>query len=268
MFKALATAVVAAGTMFVATAPAQAVITPFAQYQAIGNGANLRWQNNGTNGSNGTGGSLYTTATASSTVPGSRLVSFSFLQPALAPFVTNVNALFTLSASVTATPAQLLAGFLIQPGIAGTFSFVTTAPIAVNNTVYAAGSNLLSATFSQAAIVGQRSGTSGSISASSTNPANTISYTSDFLSFDPAASLDFSLSLTSITSVLQATPTNGIPTRALRTFRALSTGSFSSEPAPIVTAVPEPAVWGLMIVGFGLVGLQSRRRVRSVSTAA
>ncbi len=32
-----------------------------------------------------------------------------------------------------------------------------------------------------------------------------------------------------------------------------------------VTAVPEPAVWGLMLVGFGLVGVASRRRSAAVS---
>lgn len=266
--KMLTAAALAAGTMFVAAAPAQAVITTFAQYQAIGNGANIRWANNGTNGSNGTGGSIFTTSTAAAIVPGSRLVSFSFLQASIAPFVTNVNALFTLNASVSATPAMLLSGFLIQPGIAGSFSFLTTAPITINNTLYATGSNLLSATFSQAAIVGQRAGSSGSFSASSSDPADTIVYTSDFLAFDPASSLDFSLSLTSITSVLQAVPTNGAPNRALRSFRALSTGSFSSDPAPIVTAIPEPAVWGLMIVGFGMVGLQTRRRARNATVTA
>jgi hypothetical protein len=31
-----------------------------------------------------------------------------------------------------------------------------------------------------------------------------------------------------------------------------------------VTAVPEPAVWGLMIVGFGMVGVASRRRATVV----
>ncbi|TRW17904.1 PEPxxWA-CTERM sorting domain-containing protein [Glacieibacterium frigidum] len=267
--KTLTAAALAAGTMFVAATPAQAVITTFAQYQALpGQTANIYWKNNAADNSTGTGGSIYTTATNSSTVAGSRLVSFSFLQPSLAAFVTNVNASFTLNASVAATPALLAGGFLIQPGIAGSFSFLTTAPITVGNTFYATGSNLLSATFSQGAIVGQRNGTSGSFSATSEDPADTIVYTSDFLTFDPTSSLDFSLSLTSITGVLQAVPTNTTPTRALRSFRALSTGSFSSDPAPIVTAIPEPAVWGLMIVGFGMVGLQTRRRARNATVAA
>lgn len=32
-----------------------------------------------------------------------------------------------------------------------------------------------------------------------------------------------------------------------------------------VTAVPEPATWGLMLVGFGLVGFASRRRTTTVT---
>ena len=267
--KSIVAATLAAGTLLAAVAPAQAVITTFANYSALaGSTANIYWKNNGTTASNGTGGSIYTIATNSAATPGTRNVSFSFLQPSIAPFVTNAIAAFTLNASVINTPADLLNGFLIQPGIAGSFSFRSTTAITIGATTYAVGSNLLSATFSQAAVFGQRRGTSGSFSASSEDPLDTISYTSDFLSFDPSSSLDFALSLTSISSVLQAIPTTGTPTRALRSFRALSTGSFASDPAPIVTALPEPAVWGLMIVGFGMVGLQTRRRLRNATVAA
>ena len=266
--KSISAAIFAAVSLFAVAAPAHAAITPFGDYsQLAGNKANVYFKNDGTNGSNGTGGSLYTIATNNSTTPGTRNVSFSFLQPAIAPFVTNAIAAFTLNASVAATPAQTSGSFLIQPGIAGSFSFVTTSAITIGATTYAIGSNLLSATFSQAAIFGQRLGTSGSFSASSTDPLDTISYTSDFLTFDPASSLDFSMSLTSITSVLQAAGPSSGPNRALRSFRALSTGSFSSDPEPM-SMVPEPATWGLMIVGFGMVGLQSRRRARNAAIAA
>ncbi len=266
MRKTVTAAMLALGAIAVAT-PASAVITTFAQYQAIGTKGQTYWKNNGTNGSNGTGGSIYTTNTPTSTTPGSRLVSFSLLQPSIAPFVTNVNATYTLLASVAATPAQLLSGFLIQPGISGSFSFLSNAPITIGSTTYATGSNLLSGTFTQAAIFGARNGTSGSFSASTTS-GSSITYTSDFLSFAPTVDRDFSISLTSITGVLQAVPTGGTPNRALRTFRAFGSGSFSSDPAPVVTAVPEPAVWGLMIVGFGMVGFQARRRGRNAAVAA
>ena len=264
MIKTVTAAAIALGAI-AAAAPASAVVTTFAQFQAIGTKGQTYWKND-LSGSLGTGGSIYTTNTPTSTTPGSRLVSFSLVQPSIAPYVTNVNATYTLLASVTNTPAQLSSGFLIQPGIAGSFSFKSNTAITIGSTTYAAGSNLLSGTFTQAAIFGPRLGTAGSFSSSTTSGA-TITYTSDFLSFAPSVDRDFSISLTSIASALQAVPTNGNPTRALRTFRAFSTGSFSSDPAPIVTAVPEPAVWGLMIVGFGMVGLQTRRR-NNASVAA
>ena len=244
-----------------AAVPASAVITPFANYQAIGTGANLYWKNTGgrNDGSTGTDGSLYTIAANNSRVPGSTLVNFSFLQPSIAPYVTNVTANFTLNASVVNSPATLTGGFLLEQGISGNFSFVTTSAITINSHVFAAGSNLLSGVFTPAAIFGQRGGTSGSFSAS-TLGGSTITYTSDFLSFTPTISRDFAISMVSIVGVLQTVPTNANPYRALRTFRASTTGSFSSDPAPQVTAVPEPAVWGLMIAGFGLTGVQLRRR--------
>ncbi|QXQ08504.1 PEPxxWA-CTERM sorting domain-containing protein [Sphingosinicellaceae bacterium] len=239
----------------------------FAQYQAIGTVSNIRWTNSGANGVNGTGGHLFTVANANATsVVATRNVSFSFLQPSISPFVTNVVAGFTLDATTpSGSIATLNSGFLIQPGISGSFSFVTTAPITIGATTYAIGSNLLHGVFTNSAVFGSRNGSSGGFSGSS-SATTSIVYTSDFLTFDPASTLDFSLSLTSILSVVQATPTNGDPLHALRSFRALSTGSFSSDPAP-TAAVPEPAVWGMMIVGFGIVGVQSRRRTRRAVAA-
>ena len=249
-----------AATTLASATPSAAVISTFAQFEAIGTRGQTYWKNNGTTSSNGTGGTIYTTNTPTSTTPGSRLVRFSFLQPSIAPYVTSLTASYTLFASVAATPAQLLAGFLIQPGISGSFSFVTTAPLTIGATFYATGSNLLSGTFTQAAIFGPANGTAGSFS-SSTSSGATITYTSDFLNFSPTVERDFAISFTSISSPLARASAS----KALRTFRAFSTGSFSSDPAPLVTAVPEPHVWGLMIVGFGMVGVQVRRRQRRVT---
>lgn len=262
MLKLFTAVTLVAGTVLATATPAAAESYTFAQYQTLAGGSNLYWKNSGSNGASGTSADFYTIADASKKVPGSRDVSFSFLQPSISPYVTNVTAAFTLSATVTATPAMLAGSTLIQENITGSFSFVTTTAMTVGSNFFAAGSNLLSGTFSSATVSGARLGSSGSFSGSSISPAATIVYTSDFLSFDPSSSYDFSLSLTSITSALQAIPTSGAPNRALRTFRATSTGSFSADPAPVVTAVPEPAVWGLMILGFSMVGMQTRRRSR------
>jgi hypothetical protein len=233
--------------------PSQAVITTFASYTAIGTGANVYWKNN--NGTaNGTGGSIYTIANSNATTPGTAKISFSFLQGALSP-VTNVVADFTLLASVTNSPALTAGGFKIEQNIAGSFSILSTTAISIGSTTFAAGANLLSGTFTLGTIFGATNGTSGSFSSATTSGA-TITYTSDFLDFLPTLDRDFALSLTSITPGL-----NSSTNRALRTFKALSTGSFSTDPAPTpIVAVPEAATWAMFIGGFGLMGASLRRR--------
>lgn len=267
ILKTVTAAAVALGTLTVAATPASAVVTTFAQFESIGTRGQTYWQNSGANGASGLNGSLYTTSTPTSKTPGTRQVKFSFLQPSIAPYVTDVVANYTLFATMTNTAAMVAGNQIIQSNINGSFSFLTAAPITIGLTTFATGSNLLTGSFTNASIVGQRLGTSGSFGGSGTQGL-TYTYSSDFLSFDPGSSLDFQINLTAIQSALQAIPSGGDPTRALRTFRAFSTGSFSSDPAPIVTAVPEPAVWGLMIVGFGMVGLQTRRRDRNARVVA
>lgn len=265
--KILAAAAVT-GAMLVAAAPASAASVTFATYSPIGTSANLYWKNDGDKGVQGTGGSLYTISSASSKVAGSSLVKFSFLQASLVPYISNIDATFTLFATApSGNPATLIGNIIVQPEITGSFSFLTTSAITVGTHTFAAGSNLLSATFDGANILGQRVGTSGS-AGGSTSGGTPIVYTSDFLDFSSTIDQDFQLSLTSIFSALQAVPTSGTPTKALRTFRATSSGNFSSDPAPIVTAVPEPAVWGLMILGFGMVGMQTRRRAHNAKVVA
>ena len=41
----------------------------------------------------------------------------------------------------------------------------------------------------------------------------------------------------------------------------------TAEALPVVPGIPEPATWGLMIVGFGMVGAATRRRARTSVTA-
>lgn len=267
VLKSLAALALTVGTIVVATAPCEAAAITFAQYSAMGTTSNIRWTNNGSTNSNGTGGHFYSVAgNATTSVAATTDVSFSFLQPAMSPYVTNVVAAFKLDATApSGNPAFLGGSFLIQPGISGNFSFLTTTAITIGSVTHAAGSNLLSGTFTNAAIAGNRSGSSGGLSASS-SPTTLITYSSDFLTFDNSAVFDFSLSLTSILSVVEAAPIGGSPAYAMRSFRGLSGGGFSSDPAP-TAEVPEPAVWGMMIVGFGMVGVQSRRRVRRATLA-
>jgi hypothetical protein len=243
-----------AGAALFAAVPANATITTFADYKTIGAGANIYWKNN-SGSTAGTGGSIYTIGSAGATTAGSRNVAFSFLQSELAPYVTNVTGKFTLLASVTNSPVLTLGGIKIQQNIAGSFSILSTSVITIGNLTFGIGANLLSGVFTQSAIAGAGAGTSGSFSASTTG-GSTITYTSDFLNFLPTNNRDFSLGLTSITQALANS--NG---KALRTFKATSTGSFSTDPAPVpINAVPEAATWAMFIGGFGLMGAALRRR--------
>jgi hypothetical protein len=256
----------AASAAALATVPAHAVVTTFATYSAVG-GANVRLVNNGTGQARTSNASIYTTSTPTGTAPGGVLVNFSFLQAALAPFVTNVSAVYTLDAQVPVGAAAInMSGLFLQPGLNGTFSFLSAASILVSGpglvtTTYAAGSNLLSGSFVGGSFAG--SGTSGSSFASGPVSGGSISFTSDFLDFTGSTVFDRSQSLTAVTPNF-AIGANG----SLSGFRAVAGGQFSADPEPIITTmVPEPESWALLIAGFGLVGAAARRR-RRISVVA
>lgn len=259
----------------IAASPAAAVVTTFASFNAVSTG-NVYYVNNGTGGnagtyrSNGTGGTISTTNSLpsvrpSAAVPGAVDTTFSFLN-ALSPFVTNVPAKFTLLATVTNSPAMTVSGFKLQQNFAGSFSFVSVNAITIGSVTHAAGANLLSGTFNLGTVFGAAGGTSGSMT-SSVDGGSTITYTSDFLDFTNTNSRDLSLSLSSIVSLV-GNVNNGLNNatgKALRSFRGTSTGSFSSDPAPLVIGVPEPQSWAMLVIGFGLIGVTARRRARVVA---
>lgn len=248
-----------AGIVMLAPVPAAAVITTFAQFSTIGSGANVRWVNNGaasntasSSTATGSGGYFYSTTTATSRVPGNVAVRFEYLQPSLAA-LGRINANFSMNITVpSGNPAAASGIFRIQNIPSGGFSFLSTQAFTIGSTNYAVGTNLLTGTFTSGTIFGAQS--SGSFSGNDED--GVLAYTSDVLNFSNTINRDFSLSLTSITPVIFRSNAN----RALRTFRAVATGQFSSDPAPTVNAVPEPKVWGMMVMGFGLIGVQVRRR--------
>ena len=223
------------------------------------------------------GGQFYTIHTSTSTTPGSVATHFSFLSPgghnplqalaALGALNANFTFLGTAAPGTQVNPSIAAFGFDVQPLTSGTFSFIYTgaANLVVHHTIYHTGANLLTAIFTKGAIVGDDGATSGA-AADSTAGANAgmITYTSDFLSFLSTNRKDYAISATSITAPL------GFGThQALNTFKATTTGSFSTDPQPTPTAiVPEPAMWGLMVVGFGMVGFRARRRARAIRVTA
>lgn len=286
-FKTIMMSAAVASAALAIAAPAQAVVTTFASFNAATAG-NIVWVNNGTGGNtttyraNGTGGTIFTTNSSqtvrpSNSVAGGVGVTFTFLN-SLTGFVSNLPAIFTLSASVVNSPVQTAFGFKFQNNIAGTFSFLSDAPVTIQGTTFAAGSNLLSGNFNLGTIAGQTNGTSGALTSSVEGGGATITYTSDFLDFSNTNSRDLSLSLTSIVSLvnnvnrgLNNTSTTGVGPNALRSFRATATGSFSSDPTPLVpvlAAVPEPQSWMMFVVGFGMVGFGYRRGRKAAAIAA
>jgi hypothetical protein len=70
-------------------------------------------------------------------------------------------------------------------------------------------------------------------------------------------------SLTMTTGVLDA----GVTYRFLYTFNAGDGGGTVSGNASFTKAVPEPATWALMLMGFGGIGLAMRRRRRAMALA-
>ncbi len=259
--------VLALALAIVAATPAAAVVETFATYTAVGGGNNVRYVNSGTSASRTTDALYYTISTNGGTTPGAATVNFSFLEPKLAPFITNVSALYTLNASFAKNSPAVGATTFSQDGLSGSFSFVSTSAITVSGpglvtTTYAAGSNLLSGTFTGGSLLGTINGTAAATFASGPNGPS-FTYTSDFLNFRPNANFDRATSLTAINPRL-VKAANG----ALRGFRAVNSGQFSSDPAPLAAAaavVPEPASWAMLVAGFGLVGASLRRRVRAIA---
>lgn len=271
-FKSFAS--LAAIALVSVAAPAQAVQTAFATYSPIvptpPGYVDIRWNNSASNGAGGTSGALYSTATDNATTAGSRLVSFSFLQPSLSPVATNIVASLTLLGSSPNIATQS-GSDLIQSNVGGGFSFVSTSTITVGTNTYAPGSNLLTATFGGATITGLRGGSAADFSAS-TDLAQSVVYTSDFLDFSGVTGSEFTFALGNLRSILSALPGGPLgtqtPNTALRTFRSEGSGTFATTELPFVIGVPEPQTWGLMVVGFGMVGLQVRRRSRRAAIAA
>lgn len=238
-FQKLAAAGLFAAAALAVTTPAGA-ITTFSQYFEIsGQNANIRWVKNGADGE------LFTISSPGSLVAGSTTVDFTFLQGPLTP--SPIAATFTFDAKEIGQPT-LDDGFgdLTQPGLTGGFSLISLGAFTFDGHPYAAGTDLLTATFDKARITGVTGSSAGGVSAS-TGSGSMITYISDVLAF--GKDKDFALTLTQVTKAF-----GYVKTKALNDFTAASTGSFSAS------AVPEPATWGLMITGFGMMGVMARRR--------
>jgi len=264
--KIIGFAFVAAATVGLA-APASATETTFASFSPVGSNPNVHLTNTGNALNRATDGTFTSGSPATSSVN----VKFSFLLPGISDFVTDVAATYTLTASIaTNTPAITGAGFAIQPGVAGSMTFVTQNAILVTGPGfvthnYLAGSNLLTVVFSQAALAGQI-GSHNLAFSDGTLSGGAVTFTSDFLDFSSTADRDFALSLTSLNPVVGAA--TGV-NKSLKSFSGSAGGQFASDPAALVNgAVPEPATWAMMLLGLLGIGLGLRGRRNGGSFAS
>jgi len=253
----LASAAALALSLAAVSAPAHAAV--IAQFTPDTNASDFKWINDGANNT-GAGGHFFTVSDNASTVAQGVATHFSFLDPSLA-LLSSISAVFKVDATVSATPATNNSGLLTQSGLTGTFSFIYAGPTIDNfngsGITLFQNSNLLSGVFGNATIEG--SSGSGSANLAAVN-GGTMTFTSDFLSPTrlKAGTEEFAFNL------LSTTPKFGKKTgAALQGFSSNGGGNFSAD------AVPEPATWGLMIVGFGGLGALARhnRRRAAVATA-
>ena len=242
------------------SAPASAALTSFANFSGS---ANLAFVNSGDAVDRTTDAKFYTTASGTDTMPGTALVQFSFIDDPSSGAFTDVTAAFTLWGLVVKnSPAQVRGNSLTQTGLIGGFTFLTTTAISfvgpdllLRN--YAAGSILLQGVFSGGAISSDF-GSSQGMASVATRSGDAIFFYSDIL--DAQAVLEGELAF-DLTSIMPAFSVSAGDNGALNSFRAVFGGSISGDPPPYLpVSIPEPGVWGMLIVGFGLVGVQMRRR--------
>lgn len=259
-----------AGLAFAITSPSFAAAITFAEYSPQTGANNIQYTptlpTGGTVQSYSTGGGAGSAAS----------VQFRFLNnpAATSGFLNlvglgNINALFTMSStSITAltNPVPALPAFTVGTGFSGTQEYRTVSAININNRSFAAGSLLLGVDYTDGYVTrtsdqgnaGAGTGDNSDITYDFTN----VNYRSDFVGFGNQGSPSeraVSMSWTGVNDV------SGQP----GAFRGTSSGNFASNPFPLIPAVPEPATWAMMVVGFGAVGsaMRSARRRKALVAA-
>jgi hypothetical protein len=239
----------AAGTLALSAAAlaAPASADSLGSFAQIGTGTNIVWLN----AELFSGGHNATTEASDHT-------SFSFNTPDLLNLV-NLGALFNLSTTQDTLAATGHGVTQIQGGVSGSFSLTydpTHTTAAENALVQAACpgcTNLLTVTFTNAWILG------GGATAHFTgfddpddDPAHptTVTFTSQFVQNIDDPVFDLTLNASRGFTIAHTGTTT-----PLNHFEGATTGNFAFTPG-----VPEPATWGLMIVGFGGAGAMLRRR--------
>ncbi len=240
------TLAVAGGLAAVSLAlPSFAVQTNFANFGSETNKYNLKWSV-----VKGVGTLTNTAANA---------VDFNFTLPdAATQAIGELDATFTL----LATSTTKITNPLEQSGIDGSFAFTYTgASFVYKGKTINAGANLLSGTFTGAAI---RSYTAGGGLANSflddTGGTSTLTMTSAVLPITGPIEV-FSWDITGTNF-----PLSYVKGKLLSNFKGGAGGRFDDDTiAGGGGGVPEPASWALMLVGIGAIGFAMRRQARAAA---
>jgi hypothetical protein len=232
-----------------ASVPAHADTTTFGQFLQRNSSARLFQYLNQDHGAT-KGATIRTTGTASGNTVASIPIYYIMSVGGLPTDLTGLQ------------NAHLTIDFVSNLGTSGTgvsrvqmFDTITSGSISiVRDSAAAEGANtktnLLTVSFSNAEL--DASNGSGSFTFK-TNPSSTITYTSDFLDFSHVVAKDFSFSFSGASPTYNATVGS-----SGRSTRFSGTGTFASDPAPLIPGVPEASTWAMMVLGFGAAGFAMR----------
>ncbi|WP_017667488.1 PEPxxWA-CTERM sorting domain-containing protein [Sandarakinorhabdus sp. AAP62] len=174
-------------------------------------------------------------------------------------FVSGVAAQMTFSGTGTSFAQNTTGNLWSQAFTGGTVSFTSAAAFSIGSTVYAAGSNILTLSFTGGELSAVVPGSSGNalVSIPGDGFANV---TSDYLPFPPVQLTDFSISLANVVPGF-VIGSGGLGTQSnarFTDFVARGSGDFTAT-------VPEPGTWLMLLTGFGMVGFAARRRQTAVA---
>ena len=223
--------------------------TTLLSYSAVGKSTNLIWTEASKTVAGKTtfqGGTLSTPAKdlVSVTTPGST----SAINAYLILTGTSTEAATSFAKSPTVTEIDQLID-------TGTFSFVSASAFTFDGVLNPKGTVILSGSFSDAMISGSAKSSQGNVEVDVPS-VTAISTGVKGWELGPSDTDAFDLSLTGIIS-----PGLVLKGNSLASFKAVSAGTFTGA------AVPEPASWAMMLIGFGGMGAAMRSRRKGLVAA-
>lgn len=250
--KAFSTLVPAALAASLCAASLPAHATVIADFQPLASAPDYKWVKDAAR----TDGHLFSINKGADKSAQGVASAFMFLDPSLAAlgFLPTVFKIDATVADGNAASYNPLANTFTQTGLNGAFSLTYSGADKTIGSIHLVnGENLLSGVFTNAFIQGFNG--SGSINLTAGDGVTSV-FSSALRDFSKTVdgSEAFALNLLSAHPGLHAAPG-----KALDNFQANGAGNFAAASAP------EPATWGLMILGFAGVGALIRNRRRRVA---